>query len=98
MWRLIHYKIIWTFSKVTSIFNLKNSKERKLKYNIKQTRQRTLITFVCVVTFNYTSYIDKQTGKYFIPIREILYQRLTNKAEYQYILWVKIWANLVSML
>lgn len=65
----------------------KNSKERKLKYNIKQTRQRTLITSVGVVTFNYTSYIDKQTRECFIPIREILYikpyQRLTNEAEYQ---------------
>lgn len=67
----------------------KKNKERKLKYNIKQTRERTLITSVGAITFNYTSYIDKETGKYFIPIREILYlkpyQRLTNEAEYQLI-------------
>lgn len=67
----------------------KKNKERKLKYNIKQTRKRTLITSVGVITFNYTSYIDKETGEYFVPIREILYllpyQRLTNEAEYQLI-------------
>src|SRR5574344_2751478 len=67
----------------------KKNKDRKLKYNIKQTRERTLITSIGVITFNYTSYIDKETGKYFIPIREILYlkpyQRLTNEAEYQLI-------------
>ena len=37
----------------------KKSKERKIKYNIKQTRQRSLITSIGVITFNYTSYIDK---------------------------------------
>lgn len=67
----------------------KKNKERKLKYNIKQTRKRTLTTSVGVITFNYTSYIDKETGEYFVPIREILYlkpyQRLTNEAEYQLI-------------
>ena len=40
----------------------KKNKDRKLKYNIKQTRQRTLITSIGVITFNYTSYIDKKTG------------------------------------
>ena len=67
----------------------KKNKDRKLKYNIKQTRQRTLITSIGVITFNYTSYIDKKTGEYYLPIREILYlkpyQRLTNEAEYQLI-------------
>ena len=67
----------------------KNNIDRKLKYNIKQTRKRTLITSIGVITFNYTSYIDKETGEYFIPLREILYlkpyQRLTNEAEYQLI-------------
>lgn len=67
----------------------KKNKERKLKYNIKQTRERTLITSVGVITFKYTSYVDKETGEHFIPIREILYlkpyQRLTNEAEYQLI-------------
>src|SRR5574344_3080153 len=67
----------------------KKNKERKLKYNIKQTRERTLITSIGVITFNYTSYIDKKTGEYYLPIREILYlkpyQRLTNEAEYQLI-------------
>ena len=65
----------------------KKNKERKNKYNIKQTRKRTLTTSVGVITFNYTSYIDKETGEHFVPIREILYlqpyQRLTNEAEYQ---------------
>ncbi len=65
----------------------KKSKERKIKYNIKQTRQRSLITSIGIITFNYTSYIDKDTGEYFVPIRKILYlnpyQRLTNEAEYQ---------------
>ena len=37
----------------------KNNIDRKLKYNIKQTRKRTLITSIGVITFNYTSYIDK---------------------------------------
>lgn len=67
----------------------KKNKDRKLKYNIKQTRERTLITSIGVITFNYTSYIDKETDEYFIPIREILclkpYQRITNEAEYQLI-------------
>ena len=39
----------------------KNSKDRKLKYNIKETRKRTLITSIGVITINSTSYIDKQT-------------------------------------
>src|SRR5574344_441749 len=67
----------------------KKNKDRKLKYNIKQTRQRTLITSIGAITFNYPSDIDKKTGEYYLPIREILYlkpyQRLTNEAEYQLI-------------
>lgn len=65
----------------------KKSNERKIKYNIKQTRKRSLITSFGFITFDYTSYIDKETGEYFVPLREILYlnsyQRLTNEAEYQ---------------
>lgn len=65
----------------------KNKKERKDKYNIKETRKRTLITSVGVITVNSTSYIDKKTKEYYIPLRDILhlkpYQRLTNEAEYQ---------------
>ena len=67
----------------------KNSKDRKLKYNIKETRKRTLITSIGVITINSTSYIDKQTKEYFVPLRDILhlkpYQRLTNEAENQII-------------
>lgn len=67
----------------------KKRKERKDKYNIKETRQRTLITSVGVITINSTSYIDKDTKQYYIPLRDILhlkpYQRLTNEAEYQLI-------------
>ena len=65
----------------------KNKKERKDKYNIKETRKRTLITSVGIITVNSTSYIDKETKEYYIPLRDILhlkpYQRLTNEAEYQ---------------
>lgn len=67
----------------------KNSKDRKLKYDIKETRKRTLITSVGVITINSTSYIDKKTKEYFVPLRDILhlkpYQRLTNEVEYQII-------------
>lgn len=67
----------------------KNSKERKLIYNIKETRQRTLITSVGCITVNSTSYINKLTKERLVLLREILhikpYQRLTNEAEYQLI-------------
>lgn len=67
----------------------KNSKDRKLNYNIKETRKRTLITSIGYITVNSTSYIDKKTKERFVLLREILhlkpYQRLTNEAEYQLI-------------
>ena len=67
----------------------KNSRDRKLNYNIKETRKRTLITSVGCITINSTSYIDKTTKERFVLLREILhlkpYQRLTNEAEYQLI-------------
>lgn len=67
----------------------KTIKERKNKYNIKETRKRILITSVGVITINSTSYIDKETKEYYVPLRDILhlkpYQRLTNEAEYQLI-------------
>jgi hypothetical protein len=67
----------------------KNSKDRKLIYNIKKTHKRTLITSVGCITVNSTSYINKQTKERFVLLREILhlkpYQRLTNEAEYQLI-------------
>lgn len=67
----------------------KISKERKSKYNIKQTRKRTLITSIGLITINSTSYIDKKTKQYYVPLRDVLhlnaYQRLTNEAEYQLI-------------
>lgn len=67
----------------------KNSKERKLKYNIKETRTRTLITSIGTISVNSTSYYTKDTHERFVLLREILdlkpYQRLTNEAEYQLI-------------
>ena len=66
---------------------IKHSKERKEEYYVKQTRQRTLITSVGVITINSTSYVNKKTKEYYVPLRDILhlkrYQRLTNEAEYQ---------------
>lgn len=65
----------------------KNKKERKKEYNIKETRERTLITSVGVININSTSYINKVSKEYYVPLRDILhlkpYQRLTNEAEYQ---------------
>jgi len=67
----------------------KYSKQRKANYNIKETRKKTLITSVGVITVNSTSYVDKKTKERFVLLREILnikpYQRLTNEAEYQLI-------------
>ena len=67
----------------------KHSKERKLIYNIKETKKRTLITSVGYITINSTSYTNKTTKERFVLLREILhlkpYQRLTNEAEYQLI-------------
>jgi hypothetical protein len=67
----------------------KNKKERKEEYNIKETRKRTLITSVGVISINSTSYIHKESKEYYVPLRDILhlkpYQRLTNEAEYQLI-------------
>ena len=68
-------------------YNFKHSNERKLRYYVKQTRKRSLLTSFGYITINYTSYIDKETKKTFVPLRDILYlkpyQRLTNHAEYQ---------------
>ena len=65
----------------------KRKKARKHQYNIKETRKRVLITSVGTITINSTSYIDKKTKEYYVPLRDILhlkpYQRLTNEAEYQ---------------
>ena len=67
----------------------KDSKQRKLNYNIKETRKRTLITSLGYIVVNSTSYVNKKTGERFVLLREILnikpYQRLTNEAEYQLI-------------
>lgn len=67
----------------------KNSKERKMTYNIKETRERTLITSVGCIRVKSTSYYNKTTKERFVFLREILhlkpYQRLTNEAEYQLI-------------
>ena len=67
----------------------KNSKERKSIYNIKETRERTLITSVGCIHVNSTSYYNKTSKERFVLLREILhlkpYQRLTNEAEYQLI-------------
>ena len=69
--------------------SFKKSKQRKKEFNIKETRQRSLITFVGLITINSTSYINKKTKERYVPLRDILhlkpYQRLTNEAEYQLI-------------
>lgn len=69
--------------------SFKKSKQRKKEFNIKETRQRTLITSVGLITINSTAYINKNTKERYIPLRDILhlkaYQRLTNEAEYQLI-------------
>lgn len=67
----------------------KNSLERKEKYYVKQTHERTLLTSIGYVTFKYTRYQHKETKESYCFIRELLnllpYQRLTNQAEYQLI-------------
>ena len=67
----------------------KDSKQRKLNYNIKETRKRTLITSLGYIVVNSTSYVNKKSGERFVLLRELLnlkpYQRLTNEAEYQLI-------------
>ena len=69
--------------------NFKKNKQRKEEYYIKQTRQRTLITSIGEITVNSTSYVNKITKKYYVPLRDFLnlepYQRLTNEAEYHLI-------------
>ena len=69
--------------------SFKKSKQRKKEFNIKETRQRSLITSIGLITINSTSYINKKTKERYVPLRDILhlkpYQRLTNEAEYQLI-------------
>lgn len=69
--------------------NFKNSKERKQKYNIKETTIKNLITSIGTIKVNSTAYYTKDTHERFVPLRDILdlkpYQRLTNEAEYQLI-------------
>lgn len=68
-------------------YNFKYSKQRKLNFNIKQTRKKTLITSIGTITINSTSYYNKTTNELYVPLRDILdlkpYQRLTNEAEFQ---------------
>lgn len=65
----------------------KKSKDRKQEYYFKQTRTRTLITSLGMITIHSSSYIHKQSKQYYVPLRDILhldpYQRTTNEAEYQ---------------
>lgn len=67
----------------------KDSKERKEKYNIKETTKKTLITSIGCIQINTTAYYSKDTKERYIFIRDVLdikpYQRLTNEAEYQLI-------------
>ena len=62
----------------------KNSKARKANYYVKETRQRTLITYASSITVNYTSYISKQDKHYYVPLRDAMhlksYQRLTKRS------------------
>ena len=65
----------------------KNSKERKSKYNIKETTKRHLLTSIGYILVNSTSYYTKDTNERFVLLRDLLYlkpyQRMTNEAEYQ---------------
>ena len=51
----------------------KNKKERKEEYNIKETRERILITSIGVTKVNSTSYKNKNTKEYYVPLRDILH-------------------------
>lgn len=68
-------------------YKFKYSRQRKLEFNIKQTRKKTLITSIGTITINSTSYYNKTTNEHYVPLRDILdlkpYQRLTNEAEFQ---------------
>ena len=68
-------------------YKFKHSKQRKELYNVKETRQRTLITSIGYITINSTSYYNKITNERFVLLRELLdlkpYQRVTNEAEFQ---------------
>lgn len=50
----------------------KKSKQRKLIYNIRETRKRTLITSIGIISINSTAYINKKTKERFVLLREIL--------------------------
>ena len=67
----------------------KDSKERKEKYNIKDTTKKALITSIGIIEVNSTSYYSKEKHERYVFLREVLnlkpYQRLTNEAEYQLI-------------
>lgn len=67
----------------------KNSKERKQKYNFKETKKRPLLTSIGYIFVNFSAYYTKDSHKRFVLLRDILhlkpYQRLTNEAEYQLI-------------
>lgn len=69
----------------------KNSEYRKENYYIKETRKRTLTTSIGYITINSTSYYNKENNEYYVPLRDILrlkaYQRLTNEAEHQLIIY-----------
>lgn len=73
--------------------SFKNSEERKNKYYVKESKERTLLTSIGYITFKYTRYVDKETHKSYIFLRELLnikpYQRLTEQAEYELIKYAK---------
>ncbi|MCI8347355.1 MAG: hypothetical protein HFJ12_05380 [Bacilli bacterium] len=80
---MLEIYLLLNYMNLFLIILMTNSK-RKSKYNIKETRKRTLITSVGLITINSTSDIDKETKEYYVPSRDILhlkpYQRLTNEA------------------
>ena len=51
----------------------KNSKERKSKYNIKETTKRHLLTSIGYILVNSTSYYTKDTNERFVLLRDLLY-------------------------
>ena len=49
--------------------SFKKSKQRKKEFNIKETRQRSLITSVGLITINSTSYINKKDERKICTIK-----------------------------
>lgn len=71
----------------------KKSIERFEKYIVKETKEVSKLTYLGWVTYNETRYIDRETKKSFVYLRNVLgmipYQRMTEYAEYKLINYAK---------